>query len=379
VEVQILPGANICPSIRGHKIYIFSFGTIENANSHKAVGVFLCLLVLPLLSGYLVAAENLDSNSDDIIVNNNTAYFHPFETRDQNLFNLIHGQALPTNARLNKKSQSWWSTSLVITNTLNIQNHNNESIYLDYEAYRFNLAYQYGLDENWNIKFDIPLIHQSGGIFDSSIDKWHDFFGLPRGQRPITEHNQYEVQYDLSSQSLVDLNEDNTALGDIQIAIARSVIENKKTTMSLWASVKLATGDKDKLSGNGATDFSAWAAINHQLNNNWRVNLNAGAVVLGDDTYQDIPLSDYALYGHIMLAWLATENINLKVQLQGHSSYYDKSQLDILSDTYFLTFGTAIKINNCQQLDFAISEDIKVDSSPDISLLISWRSYTSHC
>ena len=79
--------------------------------------------------------------------------------------------------------------SLIITNTLNIQNNNIESIYLDYEAYRFNLAYQYGLDENWNIKFDIPLIHQSGGIFDSSIDKWHDFFGLPGGQRPITEHD----------------------------------------------------------------------------------------------------------------------------------------------------------------------------------------------
>ena len=187
------------------------------------------------------------------------------------------------------------------------------------------------------------------------------------------------MQYSHSSQSLVDLNEGNTALGDIQIAIARSVIENKKTTMSLWGSVKLPSGDKDKLSGNGATDFSAWAAINHQLNNSWRVNLNAGAVVLGDDTYQDISLSDYVLYGHIMLAWLATENFNLKVQLQGHSSYYDKNQLDILGDTYFLTFGTAIKINNCQQLDIAISEDIKVNSSPDISLLINWRSYTSGC
>ena len=67
-----------------------------------------------------------------------TAYqaesFQPFETRDQNVFNLIHGQALPTSARLNKKTQGLWSTSLIITNTLNIESKHNESIYLDYES-----------------------------------------------------------------------------------------------------------------------------------------------------------------------------------------------------------------------------------------------------
>ena len=206
----------------------------------------------------------------------NSTDYHPFETRDQNLFNLIHGQALPTNARLHEKSQYSWSSSLAITNTVNIQNNNNENIYIDYESYRFNLSYQYGLDKNWNLKLDIPLIHQSGGIFDSSIDKWHDFFGLPEGQRPGVTHDQYEIQYGYQSQSLLNLNESSTTLGDIQIAIARSMIENKTTTMSLWASIKLPTGDEDKLSGNGATDLSTWLALNQRLSDNWLVNLNAG-------------------------------------------------------------------------------------------------------
>lgn len=280
---------------------------------------------------------------------------------------------------MNKKQQSRWSSSLAITNTLNIQSNNNESITLDYEAYRFNLAYQYGLDENWALKLDIPVIHQSSGFFDSAIDDWHDIFGLPRGKRPTVEHDQYSLRYDYLSQSLIDLDETSASLGDIQIAFARSVLADKDTSISLWAGIKLPTGDKNKLNGSGATDLSAWLAMNQQLNDNWLVNLNAGAVVLGDNTYQGMPLSDYALYGHVMLGWLITDTINLKVQLQGHTSYYDKSQLDILADTYFLTFGTSIKISSCQQLDFAISEDIKVDSSPDISLLINWRSYTSGC
>ena len=327
----------------------------------------------------LLVSLSTDAEEKNTSPNKNTVDFDPFETRDQNLLNLIHGQPLPSNARLNIKTQSRWSSSLIITNTTNIESNNQESIHLDYESYRFNLSYLYGLSDNWNLKIDVPLIHQSGGIFDSAIENWHEFFGLPRGQRPDIEQNQYAIRYDFQSQSLLNLNEASTSLGDIQIAVARKLIANKNTSMSLWANIKLPTGDEDKLSGSGATDFSAWLAMNQQLSKNWALNLNAGAVILGSDNYQEIPLSDYALYGHIMLGWLITDSINLKVQLQGHTSYYEKSQLAILGDTYLLTIGTSIAINNCNQLDFAISEDIKVSSSPDISLLINWRSYTSGC
>ena len=338
--------------------------------TRKVIG--LCLFTLTCFLTYpahLAASTEYD----------NQAEFQPFETRDQNLFNLIHGQALPTNARLNKKSQSLWSSSLVITNALNIESSTDENIYLDYEAYRFNLSYQYGLIDRWSLKLDVPLIYQSGGIFDSAIDSWHEFWGLPRADRPYVENNQYEIQYTYQSQTPVNLNETSTTLGDIQIAIARSLIENSSTTMSLWASVKLPTGNKDKLTSNGATDLSAWLALNQQLSENWVMNLNTGAVILGTDNYKNIPLSDYALYGHAMLGWSVSDNINLKLQLQGHTSYYEQSQLIILGNTYFLTFGGTLSINQCNQLDFAVSEDIKVDASPDASFLISWRSYTSGC
>ena len=332
------------------------------------IAVWLCIFSLAYPAHLIASTEK-----------NNQTDFQPFDTRDQNLFNLIHGQALPTNARLNKKSQGLWSSSLVITNTLNIESNTGESIHIDYEAYRFNLSYQYGLNDKWNLKFDAPLIQQGGGVFDSAIDSWHEFWGLPRGKRPLVEQDQYDIRYAYQSQTPVNLNEASTTLGDIQIAIAHSLIENSSTVMSLWASLKLPTGDEDKLTSNGATDVSAWLALNQQLSDNWVINVNTGAVILGTDNYKNIPLSDYALYGHAMLGWSVSDNIDLKLQLQGHTSYYDQSQLIILGDTYFLTFGGSITINQCNQLDIAMSEDIKVDASPDTSLIINWRSYTSHC
>jgi len=305
--------------------------------------------------------------------------FQPFDTRDQNLLMLIHGQPLPTNAGLLRKSQSMWLNSLVITNTLNIENNNQETIYLDYETYRYNLSYQHGITDNWNLKLDIPLIHQTGGAFDSPIDHWHQFFGLPRANRPFVENNQYNIHYASQSQVQLKLDEASTALGDIQIAITRTLIQNSNSMVSLWTSLKLATGNEDKLTGNGATDISAWLAVNQRLSERWVLNMNAGTVILGSSNYQHIPLSDYVFYGHAMLGWSLDESVDLKLQLQGHSSYYQHSQLKILGNSYFITFGGSININSCNKLDFAISEDIKVDASPDASLIISWRHYAANC
>jgi hypothetical protein len=356
------------PSFHGHKILIIFFRILKNVSGYTAIGVFLCLLI---------AAHTSSVSATEEIINKRD--FHPFEKRDQNLFNLIHGQALPTSARLHDKSQASWSSSLIITNTLNIENNNDEDIYLDYEAYRFNLSYQYGLNADWNLKLDVPLIYQGGGFFDSAIDSWHQFFGMPRGSRPFVEDDQYDIQYAYRSQTLVDLDEASTSLGDIQVAMARSILDDERTNMSIWASLKLPTGNEQKLTGNGATDVAAWLALNQQLSDRWLLNMNAGVVILGTDDYKNIPLSDYALYGHAMLGWLVTDTINLKLQLQAHTSYYDQSRLFILGDTYFMTFGGTITINQCNQIDLAFGEDIKVEASPDASLIISWRHFTSAC
>lgn len=275
---------------------------------------------------------------------------------------------------INEK-ETQWSSSLAITNTLNVESNTNESIHLDYENYQLNLSYQYGLNKNWNIKLDLPVIYQSGGIFDSSINRWHDFFGLPEANRPFVENNQYNINYVSQGKTFLNLNETNLSLGDLQIVAARKLINEESTTISIWTALKLPTGNKSKVTSNGAADVSAWLAINQKIADDWLLNINAGTTILGANEYQDIVLSDYTVYGHVMLGWIVTDSINLKIQLQGHSSYYDDSRLRILGSTHLITFGGTIKINNCHHFDIAMSEDIKLGASPDASLLLSWQNF----
>jgi hypothetical protein len=350
----------------GHKILNAYLSHIKNTYGLLVIGVFLCLM---LFYSSAALADNAIAATD----------YNPFETRDQNLFNLIHGQALPTNATLIAKQQDLWSIGLVITNTVNTESKKDETIYLDYEAYRFNLSYQYGLNKNWNVKIDVPVMHQSGGIFDSPIDSFHKLMGLPKGQRSSIKDNQYNVIYNSQSQTRIDLDKSSTTLGDIQLAAARTLLNNEQTSLSLWAGLKLPTGNKNKLSGSGAADVSSWLALNQQLTQSWLININTGIVIPGSNKYKNMPIANSVAYGHLMLGWLASDSISLKLQLQGHTSYYKKSDLKILGDTYMLTFGTSIKLNQCNQLDIAMSEDIKVNATPDVSLLINWRSYSGRC
>jgi hypothetical protein len=196
---------------------------------------------------------------------------------------------------------------------------------------------------------------------------------LPEASRPFVENNQYNINYASQGKTFLNLNEENLSLGDLQIAAAHKLIDDESTAISVWASLKLPTGNKNKATGNGSVDASVWLAINKKLADNWRLNINAGSTILGTDEYQGITLSDYAAYGHVMLGWILTDSINLKLQLQGHSRYYDNSRLRILGSTHLLTFGGTIKINNCHYLDIAMSEDIKLGASPDASLLLSWQ------
>jgi hypothetical protein len=297
--------------------------------------------------------------------------YQPFDTRDQNLFNLIHGQPLPTNAQLTASGTDRYTVTLVTTNALNIENNGSEQIYLDYETYRLNLAYQYGLTGNWNIKLDIPILHQGSGMFDSAIDNWHQFWGFRRGNRPVVEHNHYQVSY-ANLNTDFQLDDGSTSLGDIQLAVARRFTETERSSLSLWAAIKLPTGDEKRLAGNGAYDLSGWFSYNYQLASTWLLNVNSGLVLPGTDEYNGMAISDYALFGSLMLNWNARESLGIKLQLQGHTSYYDNSRLKILGDTYLLTFGSSIRFD-CATLDIAMSEDVLVDASPDTSLIISWH------
>ena len=115
----------------------------------------------------------------------------------------------------------------------------------------------------------LPWISHSGGFLDSTIDAWHEFFGLPEGIRPNLDQDQLSYIVQRQGTDLYRLDEPVSGIGDLQLGMSVELGSFAKHaqpgTISgyfrripwrLSLNLKLPTGDIDKLTGSGAVDYA---------------------------------------------------------------------------------------------------------------------------
>ena len=298
----------------------------------------------------------------------------PFLAKDQNPFTLVYGQPLPSPARLPQAEAFSYATSLEITNTLNAESDANESLYVDFEAYNLTLGGIYGLSQRWALKLDIPFIYRSGGVFDHAIDEWHKLFSLPRSSRPDVENDQFNLFYSSNGVTGIDMNTSQAGIADAQLGLGYSLLQTPEHALSLWAAIDLPVGDADDLTGNDDLDYSLWLAGSSIFGALSMLDTNIGIVLPGDSVLTGLETEDLVFFGHAGAHFALNPTFTLKLQLAGHSGYYKDTDLDFLGSAVILIFGGSINTGECSAIDVGFSEDIKPGASPDIGLLISWKS-----
>src|SRR5271154_5026647 len=134
-----------------------------------------------------------------------------FLVRDENP--LIRGfyLPLPSDGRLTDGADL--AATLSISNTLNVENRGQESLLADGESHTLRLSYEDALYQSWRFRITLPIINDSGGFLDSTIDHWHHWFGFNPGNRPFYPQNQ--LVYFYSGLGHVDLTQQHTSIGDI--------------------------------------------------------------------------------------------------------------------------------------------------------------------
>jgi hypothetical protein len=303
----------------------------------------------------------------------------PFLTRDQNPFTLVYGQPLPTPARLPQAEEFNYALSLEITNSLNVESAVNESLYADFEAYNLTPGGIYGLSKRWALKLDIPFIYRGGGVFDHAIDEWHKLFSLPRASRPDVADDQFRLSYSNSGTTDINLNTSTAGIADVQLGLGRSLFQNSQHALSVWASIDVPVGDTSILTGNEDLDYSFWLAGSSKLGERSLFDTNFGVVLPGDSVLKSLETENLVFFGHAGAHIALNPTFALKLQLAGHSGYYQDTTLDFLGSALILVFGGSINTGGCSAIDIGFSEDIKVGASPDIGLLISWKSQFNDC
>jgi hypothetical protein len=295
-----------------------------------------------------------------------------FQVRDENP--LIRGfyLPLPSDARLNDGADL--SATLSISNTLNVENRSQESLLADGESHTLRLSYEDALYQSWRFRFTVPIINDSGGFLDSTIDHWHRWFGFNPGNRPFYPQN--ELVYSYSGKGSIDLTQPHTSLGDISGELGWYPIDDAHRTVSLWGGLEAPTGSVAKLTGDGAWDGALWAhgALRWPR---WQLAAELGLAqpfgdeIFGGAAHRTSLFARFAATRTLGSAW------SLRAQLDGQTSRVEDSDLRFLGPSLQLSVGAIRRLGRSWRIEFGFAEDAAVNTAPDITFFLGIRRQSS--
>jgi hypothetical protein len=291
-----------------------------------------------------------------------------FQVRDENP--LIRGFYLPLPSDSRLTDGQTLSATVSISNTLNVENRQNESLLVDGESHVLRVSYEANLQQAWRFRFTVPLIHDSGGFLDSTIDDWHRWFGFNPGNRPFYPRN--EIIYSYTGKGSIDITQPQTSFGDISADLGWYPLDDARRTFSVWGGLKAPTGSVAKLSSDGAWDGAVWAHGAWRWPQ-WQLAAEMGvAQPFGDELFAGAAHRT-SLFARVAATRALGSQWSLRAQLDGQTGRVEDSDLRFLGPSLLLTVGAVRRLGDLWRIEFGFAEDAAVNTAPDITFFLGIR------
>jgi len=302
----------------------------------------------------------------------------PFAVSNPNPFILIHGLPVAAPAALLERGESTLQLQFDLANHSKSATADGESVYLDGETYRTTLIWRRGLGEGWQIGVELPLVAHGRGVLDNFIEDWHDLFGFTNADRKPWPNNRLLLSYRREDVPEVEITHGSMGPGDIRLLASRALLSDEAgRRLTLNASLKLPTGDADRLRGSAAAGLALWLNADlPALLPQWRIGgyLHAGMLYAGEGEVLPDLQRNLIGFGGAGGYWHALTWLTLKCQLDLHSSFYRSSLAQLGRTSYLLSVGGSIPVAEGQgAVDLAIGENLINDTVPDFMLNLAYR------
>jgi hypothetical protein len=297
----------------------------------------------------------------------------PFQTFNQSPLVQVYGLPAPGQAAVLPPGHADLGLTANLASNFVEEDTSRESLTLDGETYRFDLRFRYGLPKNFEVGLDLPLITQQGGFLDNFIEDWHDFFHLPQGGRDQAPTGRLLYNYTRDGKEEINVNRAATGIGDVRLQGAWQFYrapEGRMRRATLHAGLKLPTGDSSNLLGSGSTDLALWVTADNAWplhRGNVALYSAAGTLFLTDGDVLPEIQRNVVGFGSLGIGWSPLQSLAFKIQVDGHTPFYRDSSLEELDGSSLqLTVGGTVGITEALALDLGVSEDIVVNTSPDV-------------
>jgi hypothetical protein len=298
----------------------------------------------------------------------------PFNSRNQSPIVQIFG--LPSAGSAIVLPQGRKDASMILDHSSNYVDAavGGEQIVLDGETTRLTLGGRYGLTRSLEVGIEIPYVYHGGGFLDGFIISYHDLFGFPQGGRDQAPRDRLLYQYSRGGVEKLKIDSSGGGLGDIALTGGAQLYNDEAPyprAVALRAEIKLPTGDSGSLRGSGSTDFSLWITGSDTFElplGEGAVFAAAGLTVMTTGSVLSDQQESHVGFGSIGAGWKPLSWLAFKVQMDAHTPFYRDSDLKPLSaNAAQLLIGGTLALSERTSLDIAVSEDIAVNTSPDVA------------
>jgi hypothetical protein len=219
---------------------------------------------------------------------------------------------------------------------------------------------------------EVPYYHVSGGFLDDAIDAWHSAFGLPDGGRNLRPEDRLLFEIGRGTADLFVLDRARSGVGDVQLKVAKPIGGERQFVVQV--ATKLPTGDASMLSGSGSADASITLLRSRPLPGRRRpagYYWGVGMLLAGKPDGIPFDSNRWVYTGVLGGSWQPWPKFGLKAQLDFHGAFFDTPLEEFGADASLFTFAAWRPIGRHGTLDFAIVEDIRVSTAPDVGLQVA--------
>jgi Protein of unknown function (DUF3187) len=291
-----------------------------------------------------------------------------FAVRDENP--LLRGLYLPLPADGRGSDTSTLAATVSLSNTLNVENRGSESLLVDGESTTLRVAYEGALTSAWHVRFTLPLIHDSGGSFDTLIDDYHRAFGFNRGYRP--DYPKGEIAYRYQGLSHLQVDRSGTSIGDVAGELGWYALDDAARTLSLWGGLEAPSGSTTRLTSDGAWDGALLVHYAQRLSR-WQIGAESGiSEPFGDELFEG-HAHRLSAFGRFALGRLLGSAWTVRAQLDAQTRRVSDSELRLTGPSLQVSLGAARRLARHWQLEFGFTEDAAVNTAPDITFFLGIR------
>jgi len=212
------------------------------------------LFALPFMLAISISITAIPGLADD------DSWRKPLAARNQFAPALLFISLAPERATVLGKNERSLHLNFDYSNTLLPDSTRGESLVLDLEHLSSLLEFQAGLGGGFELGAALPIHTMYGGFLDGFISGFHKTFELPNSFRDETPNDLFRYHYRIDEETVLGRSDGGTAIGDLRLAVKKSLTGRSANELAVRAAVELPTGSKERLTGNDAVDFGLGVA-----------------------------------------------------------------------------------------------------------------------